>query len=174
MGLRDRLAGRSRGQRLTVQLSSDIVRRVETTAAVEGTTMAAIVRRAVMLHLMEVREEANGGRKLKPLNLDEYEERLRRGARGPALQWPERVYYVLPEALAEDMTNAAASTGQTVAELAREAVIRHVRWAVRDAPLRAPSERDSRGFARPKPNPRAKSESRRGAAAEPAPVRKRK
>jgi hypothetical protein len=172
MSIRDRLPGRSRGQRFAVQLSSDIVRRVEATAAVEGTTMAAIVRRAVMLHLMEVNEETNGGRRLEPLNLEDYEEHLRRGERGPALQWPERVYYVLPEALVEELRHAVESTGQSIPELAREAVIRHVRWSLPDLSSHAPLERDRHGFARPKKaNSDEQTEPGRAAAAEPTPTR---
>lgn len=174
MPLRDRIPGRSRGQRFTVQLSSDIVRRVEATAAAEGTTMAAIVRRAVMLHLLEVAEAASGGRKLKPLNLEEYEEHLRRGERGPATQWPERVYYMLPETLVDELQQAAASTEQTVPELAREAVIRHVRWAIPDAPRRAAAKRDKHGFTRPKPSGNEPATPSRAAKAEPARVRKKK
>ena len=150
MTIRKTISRRKNTQRFTVQLSSGVFGKLRARAMAEGLPVSAVSRRAIMVFLMELANVDGDLEQLTPLDLAEFEDRLRRGPRGPEAQWPERVNYVLPQELAETLQQAATTSGRTVADLAREAIIRHVAFAIPEAPPLELYE-DPDGFTRPRP-----------------------
>ena len=141
--------GQGKTQRFTVQLSNDVIVRVQQRAVAEAIPMSAVVRRAVMVFLMELEAVDEDLSRLVPIDLAEYEDRLRR-KRGPLAMWPERVNYVLKEDVAKELQRVADRLDRSVADLAREAVIRDVAFGVAELPVEP--ERNANGFTRAAPS----------------------
>lgn len=118
------IAGRRRrrateGVRRTVQLSNALMGALDERAAQESLPLAAVVRRAIIDLVDGVQREG----RLPDVGLEELEEGVRRGRRGPAIQWPERVSYVLPHEQAERMDELASKHGIPVAMIVRMALV---------------------------------------------------
>jgi predicted transcriptional regulator len=140
--------GQGNTNRFTVQLSNDVIMRVQDRAVAEGIPMSAVVRRAVMIFLMELAAVGGDASLLVEIDLADYEDRLRR-KRGPMAMWPERVNYALKDDVAAELQHVAEHLDRSVADLAREAVIRHVAFGVADAP--PATTRNANGFVRAAP-----------------------
>jgi len=87
-------------------------------AAQESLPLATVVRRSVLRLLTEI--EATGAN--PEVDLEEAEQAVRTGRRGPATQWPERVSYVLPREDADRLDQVALIHGISAAELVRSAL----------------------------------------------------
>jgi predicted DNA-binding ribbon-helix-helix protein len=112
-----RRKGKNKSVRKTVQLSNDLMDMIEERAAEETLPVASVIRRAVADYLKLYRDGS-----LPDVNLDGLEQRERKGARGPAPQWPVSVSYVLSDNHSHDVEQLSRERGESVADIVRCAI----------------------------------------------------
>lgn len=103
-------------QRLTVQLSNVLADALDQRAAAEALPFATVIRRAITWYLSYATAEA-----VQAVDPEAFERKAARGRRGPAVQWPVAVSYVLDAALASELKQHAKREGESVAAVARRA-----------------------------------------------------
>lgn len=104
-------------KRKTVNVSSLLMAALEERAAEEGLPVSRVIAQAIRRYL-----DAALADDLPTVDLAGVEDSGRRGSRGPAVQWPVQVSYVLDEALSEGVVALAERRDTGPNDIVREAI----------------------------------------------------